>query len=239
MKTDWPEIVWLGLFCATALVGIVIMLPTSAQISVKDWIGALGGWGAALVAIPSLVLLLRQNDFAKEQSRQARSAALVARHSALASEFNFVSDTRKTFENYAFEVTEFIYKYTTDPADHSERIIASVRRFREFIVDTGYLAEGIYIQNPSASLDIQRQEYLLGLQKVQAVLHEFIHIMDDLAKRDPNPEEMASILRNFHKKLHLHPATVEMTVHSRRWQRDISQEIGGALRELNALAGLH
>ncbi len=80
-----------GGFVAVVWIEIASTGPSScsgipASQCAREWIGAIGGWAAALVAIPTIILLLRQTDAADRQSNYNRADALRSRLEEMRSE---------------------------------------------------------------------------------------------------------------------------------------------------------
>jgi hypothetical protein len=239
MKTDWPEIFWLGLFTTTGLIGILIMLPINDQVGIVRWIEALGGWAAALVAIPSIILLLRQNSFSEEQSRQARSAALTARSDALRYEYRFVSDVIRTFREFDFDGPNVAIVHKDDRNQYAVAVINSIRKFRSFITDSAHEVGGLNLQHPSEKLLIARENFLSGLHGIAEFLDHFKSVLNDLTKPGVTEIEMAETLKAYHHELHQSRTTERAINFSREWQAAISHELGATQGELNSLSGLH
>jgi len=238
MKTDWPEMLWLGLFAATGLIGILIMLPTNDQVSVVRWIEALGGWGAALIAVPSIILLLRQTGHAEEQARQARLPALTARATLLSQEAQFVSDVLKHFAGIRLEYPNIGVRFKDDPEGFVMHTVNSMNAFRSYI---GEITNDVAIfntRNPSVAIMECRIDFAKELDVFDPIFAELEETLNTIPSGTTIPK-LKTQMKAIHSKFHENGKLIGVAAKGRKWQQALAVDLGRTQREMDILAGAH
>lgn len=243
MKTDWPEIFWLGLFCMTGIVGIFALLPTSTQLDITRWIEVLGGWAGATVAIPSLFLLRRQTVAMAAQSKLAANSTISL-------------NIEKLLEEYRASqaITKEIHKVASDSLAASAFLFGgSINDVHEFclqrasriaiVCETASDQVMEFVRHsPSTAISLQRHRVIFsGDQFTSSVQAK----MDEITKawaayrEGTNQEENLALARHRMMDMSIQAPSAPMLQACMAWREAITLEVSRLQDTINESLELH
>lgn len=157
---DW---FWYSLLIGTAgCVGLLHALPDAKGNGIIDWVAALGGWAAALVAAPSLIILLRQTSAAELQANLARASMLEKRAGLLVQEHGLIMEIADQIGGVLVRDFPPSMSSLDETAEFAKKHIDTVRNT---LRRTKGRIAGLATITPSIELEANRRAVVAGLDR--------------------------------------------------------------------------
>lgn len=241
---DVGEIAWVVVFVATGLIGIGVLsgvLPIQGMNGRwVEWIGALGGWAGAAVAIPSLVILARQNATSRLQLKVASYPALRERLADLQLEMREL--TKMMEAKKGLDQMQVLFTLASGPTveDYQKAVHSASEGIAKWSNACESKTREISLSRPNASLGACRGAVVVALEATRKearrlwsmVVIEF-HL--DGTVTEVSLEEARTITAQMEQLLELKAAVEAITV----WLAELMDAASATQKQIDDLMGIH